>query len=100
MIAPLAAASGPVNYGVLAQGASVTQPFTFSAVGSCGGSITANLKVQDGALNLGTFQTNYSLGTTATIVTQNFDTMTAPTLPAGSDPGTVPDTTSNSTPGD
>jgi hypothetical protein len=79
----VAAASGPVNYGVLAQGASVTQPFTFSAVGSCGGSITANLKVQDGALNLGTFQTNYSLGTTATIVTQNFDTMTAPTLPAG-----------------
>jgi hypothetical protein len=35
-------------------GATVNQPFTFTATGTCGGTVSATLQLQDGALNLGT----------------------------------------------
>jgi hypothetical protein len=76
--------SGPQSFGVLvAGGLSVSQPFTFGATGMCGGTITANLQLQDSSANLGTIGIAFQLGQMATVMTQNFDTVTAPTLPAG-----------------
>src|SRR6185369_2543915 len=46
--------SGPQNYGVVvAGGPAVCRNFTFTASGSCGGTLTATLALQDGATNLG-----------------------------------------------
>src|SRR5262249_22980346 len=76
--------SGPQNYGaLLAGGASVSQPFTFTASGNCGGTLTATFQLQDDALNLGTATESFSLGQIGTVFTQNFDTVTAPALPSG-----------------
>jgi subtilisin-like proprotein convertase family protein len=57
--------SGAQNYGaVVANGASVTRPFTFTADGalSCGGALIATLQLQDGAANLGTITYNFTTG--------------------------------------
>jgi phosphatidylinositol-3-phosphatase len=76
--------SGPQTYGtVVAGGATVAEPFTFTANGACGGSITATLQLQDGANNLGTITYTLALGQTINPLTQNFDAVTAPALPAG-----------------
>ncbi|MFN8289757.1 MAG: S8 family serine peptidase [Chitinophagaceae bacterium] len=77
--------SGAQNYGTLvAGGASVCRNFTFSNSSSiCGSTITAQLQVQDGATNLGTVNYVFTLGTTATSFTENFDGVAAPNLPAG-----------------
>jgi hypothetical protein len=76
--------SGPQSFGVLvAGGAATSQPFTFGSTGVCGGTITANLQLQDNSANLGTIAVSFQLGTMSTILTQNFDSVTAPNLPAG-----------------
>ena len=76
--------SGPQTYGVLpAGGAIISQPFTFSAAGTCGGSITPTLRLQDSGSNLGTTNLTFPLGAYTIMLTQNFDTVTAPALPAG-----------------
>jgi hypothetical protein len=78
----VAGPTGPQNYGVLASGdPPVGRSFSFTAVGTCGGSLTASLQMQDGLLNLGTAMVDFQLGTTGTVFTQNFDTVTAPALP-------------------
>jgi hypothetical protein len=61
----------------------VARPFTFTASGSCGGTLTAKVQLQDGSLDLGTFAYNFELGAQAFMFTQNFDSVTAPALPAG-----------------
>jgi subtilisin-like proprotein convertase family protein len=54
---------GPQSYGVvLAGGPSVARPFTFTASGTCGGTVTASLQLQDGATNLGTVTYTFTLG--------------------------------------
>lgn len=54
---------GPQTYGVLnAGGPAVSRPFTFVAAGTCGGSLTATLQLQDGATNLGTVTYTFTLG--------------------------------------
>jgi PKD repeat protein/endonuclease/exonuclease/phosphatase family metal-dependent hydrolase len=68
---------------VLTNGTPVSQPFSFTAGGTCGGVITAMLQLQDGAANLGTISFTIPLGVTATVFTQNFDSVAAPSLPAG-----------------
>ncbi len=86
--------SGPQTYGVmLAGGAAVSQPFTFTAAGNCGGNITAALQLQDGAANLGTVNFTIPLGTfvLTNVLAQNFDGVTAPALPpAGRVPSAAP----------
>jgi hypothetical protein len=78
------APSGPQTYGVLAAGgAAASQPFTFTASGACGGTITPTLQLQDGAANLGTVAVVLTLGQISLVLTQNFDTVTAPALPSG-----------------
>jgi subtilisin-like proprotein convertase family protein len=57
--------SGAQNYGAMvAGGATVTRPFTFTASGTCGGTVTATLDLQDGATNLGTVTFTFRLGAT------------------------------------
>jgi uncharacterized repeat protein (TIGR01451 family) len=54
----------PQNYGALAPGgAAVARPFSFTAAGSNGQTITATLQLQDGAASLGSVAFNFTLGT-------------------------------------
>jgi subtilisin-like proprotein convertase family protein len=58
------APSGPQSYGALgARGAAVSRPFTFTAAGTCGGSVTATLQLSDGPFDLGTVTYSFKLGT-------------------------------------
>src|SRR5215468_6066344 len=66
-----------------AGGAAVSHTFSFVAAGSCGGSITPTLQLQDGPRNLGTTNFSFGLGVPIVTATQNFDTVAAPALPAG-----------------
>jgi hypothetical protein len=77
--------SGPQTYGVLNLNGTTVIPFTFTATGSCGGTSTATLQLQDGAADLGTVTFSFGLGQTsvATVFSESFDGVTAPALPAG-----------------
>ncbi len=77
--------SAPQNYGVIvAGGADVCRTFTFTNnLTTCGATLVASIQVQDGAANLGTVTYNFTLGTTVTALSQNFDAVVAPALPAG-----------------
>jgi subtilisin-like proprotein convertase family protein len=56
--------SGPQLCGaVVAGGPVVTQSFSFTASGACGGTISPVLQLQDGASTLGTLGTSFYLGT-------------------------------------
>ncbi|MFL6276911.1 MAG: S8 family serine peptidase, partial [Blastocatellia bacterium] len=76
--------SGPQTYGVVTQGGPpVCRNFTFTATGTCGGTLTATIHFQDGATDLGNVTYTFTLGVINTIFAQNFDGVTAPALPAG-----------------
>ena len=76
--------SGPQNYGVVVGGGPpVCRNFTFDATGVCGGTVTASIQFQDGATNLGTVTFTFTLGVEDVVLTENFDGVTAPALPAG-----------------
>ena len=76
--------SGSQTYGALStNGVAVAKPFTFTASGTCGGSLTATLQLQDGTKNLGTVAFKFTLGAVSAVFTENFDSVTAPTLPSG-----------------
>jgi subtilisin-like proprotein convertase family protein len=54
---------GPVNFGVLVPGGqSVTQSFTFTALGACGGSIEPTLRLLDGNFDFGYIAETLPLG--------------------------------------
>lgn len=75
--------SGAQTVGVLVTNdVAVTVPFTFTAAGLCGDTITATFLLRDGAEELGLVSVPIPLGTLATIYLQEFDGVTAPTLPA------------------
>jgi hypothetical protein len=76
--------SGPQSVGaLLSGGTTVTLPFTFTASSACGSILTASLQLQDGALNLGTRAFSFPVGTPIKPLAQDFDGVSAPTLPAG-----------------
>jgi len=78
--------SGPQSYGaVLTNGAAVARSFTFTSSGTCGGTNTCVLQLQDGADSLGTVAFSVRLGqlNVANVFSQAFDGVTAPALPAG-----------------
>ncbi|HMP84148.1 MAG TPA: S8 family serine peptidase, partial [Verrucomicrobiota bacterium] len=55
--------SGPQDYGVLtAGGGSVSRPFTFTATGNCGDSVTAVFQLEDNGQELGTITHSFKLG--------------------------------------
>ncbi len=74
--------SGPQTYGVLTMGGpALTQPFTFTAIGSCGGTATVTLQLQDGNTDLGTVNFSFPLGKLGPNFTENFDGSSS--LPTG-----------------
>jgi hypothetical protein len=74
--------SGPQVYGALpAAGPAVTQPFTFTALGSCGGSLAATFALSDGDSNYPPVTVNLPLGQFAPVYGQNFDSGNVPQLP-------------------
>ena len=79
--------SAAQTYGAMAAGgAAVTKSFTFTASGSCGGTVVATLALQDGAINLGTITYTFTLGS-AIVSTVAFSNTAAITIPNGA-PGT------------
>jgi hypothetical protein len=89
LVATLLAAGGVTapsaaqTYGALTAGSSATRSFNFKATGVCGGPLTATLQLQDGPVSFGSVTNQFLLGKPITILTQNFDTVTAPSLPPG-----------------
>jgi PKD repeat protein len=76
--------SAPQNYGaVIAGGPAVTQPFSFSASGTCGGTINPTLHLQDGTNDLGFATFSIPLGVLGTVLSEYFDSVLAPALPSG-----------------
>lgn len=76
--------SGPQTYGALAAGGgSVSRSFTFTALGTCGGTITPTFQLQDGAVNLGIATFMLPIGALTATYSQNFDSLSVPALPAG-----------------
>ncbi len=76
----------PQTFGaVVGGGSSVTVPYTFrvNPSATCGSLVTLTLNLSDGVNNLGTAVYNFQTGVLQTILTQAFDTVTAPALPAG-----------------
>jgi uncharacterized repeat protein (TIGR01451 family) len=74
--------SGPQTFGVLtAGGPSVSRSFSLIPIGTCGGTFTATLQLQDGATSLGTVSTNLSFGALVSQVTSftNSGFITIPT---------------------
>lgn len=89
LVAELQADSGvlwpspPQSYGALTGGgAGSSRAFTFTANGACGATLTATLNLQDGSNSLGALTFNFPLGKPVIVLTQNFDSVTAPALPA------------------
>ncbi len=76
---------GPALFGALpAGGAAVWAPLSFTADGVCGGTIIATLQLQDGPASLGSAVFTFQLGqfVPAVLLSQNFDGVTPPALPA------------------
>jgi hypothetical protein len=74
------------NYGAIPAGGTVTRNFTFTATGACNGTLTPTFQLQDGAINYGNVTTTYTLGALvvgAPALSENFDGVVAPALPAG-----------------
>lgn len=87
--------SAPQNFGALTPGGpAATRPFTFVASGSCGGTITATLQLQDGPANRGTVTFTFPLGQLVTnSVPQTFSNTSFITIldnsPASPYPSTI-----------
>jgi hypothetical protein len=80
----VSAPSAAQTYGVLvAGGAAVSQPFSFTANAGCGATINPTFQLQDNALSLGSILGTNSLGVSGILFTQNFDSVTIPALPIG-----------------
>jgi len=69
------APSGAQSYGaLLASGAPITNTFSFTAAGVCGGTVTATVSLVDGATSLGTISHVYRLGGTVETTVTNSNT--------------------------
>ena len=91
-------ASSTQNYGVLAPGgAAVTRTFTFTVDPAtvCGSNITLTFVVNDGATSYPNITRTFATGVRTVLLSENFDGVTAPALPAGWTNVQVSGTTSN-----
>jgi len=85
----------PQSYGALAGfGGAANQAFSFTAAGACGANIVASLQLQDGTNILGVANFTLPLGQSGGFA-QNFDGITAPSLPSGWTVVTVTNTANN-----
>jgi subtilisin-like proprotein convertase family protein len=65
--------SGAQSYGtLLAGGPAVSRPFTFTASGACGDTITASLQVQTNSVSMGSVPFVFTLGALGPAVTNNY----------------------------
>lgn len=78
------AGGGSVSYGTIQPASTVTREinYTIPAGASCGGLDTATLNVTS-SLGPISFQNPITLGSPNTVLTQNFDGVTAPSIPGG-----------------
>ncbi len=90
LMATLQATGGVVssvaqNYGAVAAGATTTRSFTFtvSDTVACGSTVTLTFVIADGATTYAPATQSYTTGTAVISLSQNFDGVTAPALPAG-----------------
>ncbi|MGH9967909.1 MAG: S8 family serine peptidase, partial [Pyrinomonadaceae bacterium] len=88
--------SGPQNYGSIPPGGgSASRPFTFTASGNCGDTLTATFQLQDGATDLGTVTFTFSLGGLGAPITASYSTgniaVPIPDVATVEVPITVPD---------
>ena len=75
--------SGPQDYGtLLAGGPATARPFTFTAAGTCGGTLAATLELTDGGAALGTVRFDFGLGTLIPGATTNFGPSGAISIPS------------------
>ncbi len=78
--------SAPQSYPPVESGATVGANFSFSNNGTCGNTITLTFHLQDGEMDLGNVSIPFTLGllqTSAPTFSEDFDGLTAPTLPSG-----------------
>jgi len=76
--------TGPQTYGALGGvGGIAAKQFSFQANGNCGSQINPVLQLQDGSTNLGTVTFTMQMGAPALLFSENFDSVSAPALPAG-----------------
>jgi subtilisin-like proprotein convertase family protein len=69
------------NYGAISAGGTVTRAFTFTPAGVCGGSVTGLVQLADGAANMGSVATVFTLGVVqTTVVTQVFNNASTITI--------------------
>ena len=74
---------GPQSYGVLTPGAAAeSRPFTFTASGSCGGTVSATLHLQDGPEDLGMVTFGFPLGAVGAGGTTLFASAAAVDIPS------------------
>lgn len=75
---------GSANYGTIVNGATVSQPvsYTVPAGTTCGSTITLTLNVNS-SLGATSFQRTFTVGQPTVTFTQNFDGVTAPAFPVG-----------------
>jgi subtilisin-like proprotein convertase family protein len=88
------APSSPQSYGAIAPGGTASRNFSFVPSGSCGGTITATLQLQDGATNLGTVTFTITLGGISS-VTSTFTNPTSIVIPNPPSTGTATGAPSN-----
>ena len=77
--------TSPQNYGALAPGsAAVTKNFSFTVdpTIACGSTITLTWDITDGATSYGTVTKTFTTGARTAALSENFDGVTAPALPA------------------
>ena len=82
----IVSSSGTQNFGALAaNGGNATRNFTFTVDSNlgCGATVTLTFNINDGATNLGTVTRKYITGVLQQTLSENFDGVTAPALPAG-----------------
>ena len=70
-------------YGTVPAGGMQSRAFRFVTVGACGTAATATLQLAADGVNLGLVSFPLTLGAPNSVVSENFDAVTAPTLPSG-----------------
>ncbi len=73
------------NYGAIAPGAMTTRTFTFTVSNTvaCGSNVVLSFVIADGATTYAPATQTFTTGTAVVSLSQNFDGVTAPALPAG-----------------
>ncbi len=85
------APAGPQAYGVVTPGGpAIARPFALTAAGTCGGTLTATLQLQDGATDLGTVSFAFPLGTMGPGGTTSFASASAVTIPTSGNASPYP----------